>query len=163
MFRNLCHCQDFLDSHIQLHDSLMVHDLQFKKLCPQEIRSAQVWPFFLLNCVLTTFLSSGGEVAVGREDLPEEVQFFSIYWISVNWSPPNLNYLCKTSSWPCSASTCLGTSCSLVILALFRAVQPSGNITLCENLRSTQFLPRKIITFYIEIGIWGLGSGRGKK
>lgn len=141
----------------------MVHDPQFKKLCPQGIRSAQVWPIFLLSCVLTTFLSSGGGVAVGREDLPAAVQFFSIYWISVNWSPPNLNYLCKTSGWPSSASTCLRTSCSLVILALFWAVQPSGNITLCENLRSTQFLPRKIITFYIEIGIWGLGRGRWKK
>lgn len=56
-----------------------------------------------------------------------------------------------------------GTSCSLVILAVFQpAVQPSRNTTLCENLRSAQFLPREIVTFRAEIGMSGLEKGSEK-
>lgn len=118
-------------------------------------------PFFLISCVLTTFSTNGGkkELSGGteREELPGTVQLVSIY-----------KDLCKMITLLFSITSV--KSLVLLFIYLLRNILLSGYFscvsgcaakqnyyTLCKNLRSTQFLPRKIITFCIKIGIWGLG------
>lgn len=71
----------------------------------------------------------------------------------------------QTSVWLSYSAACFG---DILLIGYFNGAPASCAAkqkyhTLCENLRSVQFLPREIITFCAEIGMSGLEKGRGKK